>query len=176
MTDYAEANLSAEQPPSREDTRVQGPDGHQGRSSGVEEAAGQGAQAPDAVTLLSQGSRLPKAARLRSPAEFRRVYGHGRRFDGSLITVFVLPNGLGFHRLGVTASRKVARDAVGRNRAKRLLRETFRLSRGELGGLRIKYDWVINAHRVLTKAKLFGPLKEFHEVVARVGERERQSS
>lgn len=176
MTDYAEANFSAEQPPSREDSRVQGQDGDQGRASRLEEAAGQGAQAPDAVALLSEGSRLPKAARLRNPAEFRRVYAEGRRFDGSLITVFVMPNGLGFHRLGVTASRKVARAAVGRNRAKRLLRETFRLSGGELGGLRGKYDWVINAHRALVEAKLPGPLKEFREIVARVGRRERASS
>jgi ribonuclease P protein component len=176
MTDYAEANFSAEQPPSREDSRVQGADGDQSRASRPEEASGQGAQAPDAVALLSQDLRLPKAARLRNPEEFRRVYGSGRRFDGSLITVFVLPNGLEFHRLGVTASRKVARAAVGRNRAKRLLRETFRLSVGELGGLQVKYDWVINAHRALTEAKLFGPLKEFREIVTRVGKRERLSS
>ena len=176
MTDYAEANLSAEQPPSRENARVQSQNGDQERPARVKEAAGQGSQAPDAIALLRQSPRLPKFARLRTPSEFRKVYGSGRRFDGSLITVFILPNGLHFHRLGVTASRKVDRGAVKRNRAKRLLRETFRLSGDDLDGLQCKYDWVINAHRRLTAAKVFEPLKEFREIVVRVGKTERPSS
>jgi ribonuclease P protein component len=111
--------------------------------------------------------------RLRNSEEFRLVYEHGRRFDGSWMTVFVLPNGLDDHRLGITASRKISRGAVKRNRAKRLLREVFRLNSGELGTLQYKYDWVLNAKRSLLEVKIFEPLVEFREIVARLNKYER---
>lgn len=171
MIDYAEANFSAEQSPSREDARVQSPDVDEGRPPCVEEASGQGAQAPDAGALLT-GNRLPKGARLKSSAEFRPVYERGRRYDGPLMTIFLLPNSLGLHRLGITASRKMSLDAVKRNRAKRLLREAFRLSGGELSCLKHTYDWVINARRALLEVKVSEPLRDFREVIARVGRNE----
>ncbi len=88
------------------------------------------------------------------------------------MTVFVLENDGGGHRFGVTASRKMAKSAVMRNRAKRLLRETFRLSDAELGRLVKKYDWVVNARRSLLAVKVAAPLKEFQAIVGRVGEEE----
>lgn len=104
------------------------------------------------------------------------VYERGRRFDGSLMTVFVLENGAGKHRFGVTASRKLAKQAVKRNRAKRLLRETFRLSDADLNQLLKKYDWVINARRSLLVLKLETPLKEFKKIVEQLGKEERSDS
>ena len=117
-----------------------------------------------------------KAAHLRASGEFRTVYERGRRFDGALMTVFVLENGAGRHRLGITASRKMAKSAVMRNRAKRLLRETFRLSDTELAGLLKKYDWVVNARRSLLAVKVEAPLREFRSIVERLGEVERRDS
>jgi ribonuclease P protein component len=106
--------------------------------------------------------------RLRNPVEFRRVYSYGRRYDGHMMTAFVHPNGLSHHRLGITASRKAIGNAIERNRSKRLLRETFRLSDEVLNTLHLRYDWVLNAKRSLLHVKVAAPLEEFQRIIARV--------
>jgi ribonuclease P protein component len=111
---------------------------------------------------------LPQNARLRNSAEFRAVYGKGSRFDGRLVTVFVLSNGLEHQRLGITASRKMARHAVDRNRAKRLLREAFRLSRPEFASLKTNYDWVFNVRRAIIGTKLDAVIEDLRRVLARI--------
>ena len=115
---------------------------------------------------------LPKANRLRKPSEFKRVYGKGKRFDGRLMTVFLLPSETEFQRLGITASKKGIGNAVQRNRAKRLLRETFRLSKAELNELQGKYDWVLNARRGLLRVKLEKPLQDFRQIVEAIKSQE----
>lgn len=92
------------------------------------------------------------------------------------MTVFVLSNGLNRHRLGITASRKMAKSAVDRNRAKRLLRESFRLSGAELEGLQHKCDWIFNARRSLLEVKASVPFNEFQEIINRVKLSERLNS
>jgi ribonuclease P protein component len=167
MIDYDEENISTEQSSSRQDARLSRPDGDQERSSGAEETAREGSQASHTGPLLEGRGRLSKEMRLRTSDEFRRVYARGRRYDGRLMTAFVLPNGLSHHRIGLTASRKAIGNAVERNRSKRLLREAFRLNGVLLDGLQTKCDWVLNARRSLLRAKVSEPLAELQNMIAR---------
>jgi ribonuclease P protein component len=164
--DYAEENLSTKQPPPREKARVQGADGDKERPGSSEATPREGPQATDGQTLLRFD--LTKETRLAKRAEFLRVYEQGKRIEGRYMTVFILPNGRNLQRLGVTATKKGIGKAHDRVRAKRLLRESFRLSRNELDQVLTKYDWVVNARRSILGVKLEKPLEEFKRIVARV--------
>ena len=166
-SDYAEEDISTEQPQTREETRVQGQDGDQERPRCDQAPPGEGPQASDGSALLSFG--LPKEARLAKRAEFLRVYDKGFRLEGRFMTVFVLPNESEIHRVGITATKKAIGKAHDRNRGKRLLRESFRLSKAELNSVETKYDWVLNARRSILRVKLEKPLTEFRAIVGKLG-------
>ena len=58
--------------------------------------------------------------------EFRRVYYRGCAFKTPVVVVYALKNHKGINRIGLTASKKVGK-AVQRNRARRVIREAYRL-------------------------------------------------
>ena len=113
---------------------------------------------------------------LRCNEEFQKVYRNGQRYDRPSMTAFVLRTDSSEHRLGVTASRKVIGNAVQRNRAKRVLRETFRLSDLSLSRLTGKYDWVLNAKRQLLSSKTGSAQLEFEEILKSVAHKEGKGS
>jgi len=166
VSNDAEENFSAKQPTTRQKARVSRPDGDQERPGRPEAPPSEGPQAPDAASLLSFD--FPKEARLRKRAEFLRVYEQGDRIEGRYMTVFILPNSADRHRVGITATKKAIGKAHDRNRAKRLLRETFRLSRLELSAVEPKLDVVLNARRAILWVKLEKPLAEFRSIVGRL--------
>ena len=166
MNNYAKENFSTKQQTPREEARLQSKNGDQERSRSVKTSPRERTQSIDSQTLLN--FRLPKNERLRKPAEFRRVYAEGKRFEGRFMTVFILPSTTEFQRFGVTASKKAVGNAVQRNRSKRLLREAFRLSRAELNEIETNFDWVLNARRSLLRVKLEKPLLEFRQILAKV--------
>ncbi len=75
--------------------------------------------------------------------DFRRLYARGRCVPGSFLVLYVAPNREGHNRLGITASKKLG-GAVARNRARRLLKESYRLSEMQL---KQGFDIVVVARR-----------------------------
>jgi ribonuclease P protein component len=166
MYKYAKENISTKQSSPRKDARLSRQNGNQKRTRRPETPSGERTQEINGSSLLDFS--LPKDFRLRKPAEFKSVYSRGKRFDGSLATAFLLSSDNSFHRLGITASKKGIGKAYQRNRAKRLLREAFRLSRAELETLKGKYDWVLNARRGLLRVKLNETLQDFRQILEKV--------
>ncbi len=92
----------------------------------------------DSARGRSRLARFPRQARLTGPAEFKRVFDHCRcKASNRRITLLAIAHGRGNPRLGLVISRKAARTAVARNRIKRLVRESFRNTQQQLGGLDI---------------------------------------
>ena len=63
--------------------------------------------------------------------EFKRMYARARSAVTPSMVVYCRRSRLGFNRLGVTVSTKLG-GAVTRNRARRRLREVYRLAQPEL--------------------------------------------
>ena len=77
--------------------------------------------------------------RLLRPAQFQRVFDADDqcRSVDDFFAILARPNGSPTARLGLAIGKKHLKTAVGRNRIKRLVRESFRHHAGDLSGLDI---------------------------------------
>lgn len=81
----------------------------------------------DPLVLCSGATRFPRRVRLTEAEDYQRVFkGCCYRLNNRWMTVLATPNRQQHPRLGLAISRKVARNAVARNRIKRVIRESFR--------------------------------------------------
>jgi ribonuclease P protein component len=87
---------------------------------------------------------FPASARLKRRVDYQKVYKHGARVIGRHVVLFILQSREHGGRFGVTATRKIG-GAVVRNRAKRRLRELYRLRPHD--GAALSCDIVANARR-----------------------------
>ena len=78
--------------------------------------------------MTAGGLRFPGSLRVRSRIDYDRIFQQGRRSAGAELLVVALRNELGHSRFAVSTGRKFGK-APARNRARRLLREAFRLQR-----------------------------------------------
>ena len=74
---------------------------------------------------------MKRAVTLKENHEFRRLYQKGASAVSGCMVVYCRKNKLGHNRLGITVSVKLG-HAVVRNRARRRLREVYRLNGGAL--------------------------------------------
>ena len=114
-----------------------------------------------------QGFRFPRILRLTSRRQFQAVYAHGLRVATPCFAVFAKPNGLDHCRIGLTLTRKTG-CAVVRNRAKRVLRELFRLNRQLFD---VPLDLVINGRRNMLQQPTSRVERELIDCVGRLARR-----
>jgi ribonuclease P protein component len=99
-----------------------------------------------------------KAQRVRRRAEFQQVFDTGVRVSSRFFTLLIARRPGPVAKLGIVASRKLG-DAVHRNRAKRLIREVFRLSQPLQGAAGV--DLVVIPRRELFDAAFCDIEKDF---------------
>jgi len=90
--------------------------------------------------------------RIKKKWEFDKVYQNGRKVVNKDFVVYVLDNAQKKTRLGVTVSKKVGKS-VKRNRVKRLIRESFRLSKNS----------ILPGYDIVVVARKYAHRLSFHE-------------
>lgn len=80
---------------------------------------------------------LPRTSKLLISRDYQFVFDKSKRFGNHAFTVLARENNLGHARLGLAISKKCAKNAVDRNRIKRIFRESFRLNRHNLAAVDI---------------------------------------
>ena len=76
-------------------------------------------------------ARLRRGQRLRSRRDFDGVFRHPSvRLTRGPLRLVARPNGVGVARIGIVVGKRMIKRAVARNRAKRVIRESFRLNPG----------------------------------------------
>lgn len=87
--------------------------------------------------MTPQDSRFRRCHRLSSSADYSRVFKKAQRSRDKMFTVLYRENLEKDARLGLAISKKHCKLASGRNRLKRLVRESFRQHREALTGMDI---------------------------------------
>jgi ribonuclease P protein component len=71
--------------------------------------------------------KFSRQSRLLKPSEFKLVFQQPIRSGDDFFRILARVNGIRHHRLGMAVSKKACAKAVGRNRIKRVIRESFRV-------------------------------------------------
>jgi len=104
-----------------------------------------------------------KAERLRRRSEFSALFKSGKRIHSEYLTVILSTNTSDVRRLGLVVGKKVRKEAVRRNRMKRLLREFFRLNKHRLSA---SQDILIVARKDFSFMKYRDLCSKLEEVLA----------
>lgn len=97
--------------------------------------------------------------------EFNRAYYRGKHAVGPMLVTYAVKNRNGVCRIGITASKKVGK-AHDRNRAKRVIRESYRQLSGKIAG---NYDFVFVARTKTPFVKMQTVRKEMETQLKKLG-------
>lgn len=120
----------------------------------------------DTRTVPPAGCGLSRALRVDQSQHFKDAFDRCPGFRGRFLVLWWRHNDSEVTRLGVVASRKSFRRAVDRARAKRLLREAFRLNRHRL---RIGVDVILVARHMVLDVKRQPVEADLLDVARRAG-------
>lgn len=102
---------------------------------------------------------------LRRKSDFSTIYNRGKSVGDRYVVLFYRKNHLPYNRMAFLASKKVG-NSVKRNRARRLMKESFRLSELDIP---IGYDYIIIARNTIGKAKCAEVQKSLESAFKRTG-------
>ena len=100
-------------------------------------------------------------------ARYKRIFDRGRSIKGRLLVAWHLESPDADRMAGVVVSKKSFHDAVDRNRAKRLMREAFRLLVKE-GAMPERTEWVFIGRAALKDRKCQDVMEEMTRLASRV--------
>ena len=100
-------------------------------------------------------------------AKYSRIFDRGRSFKGRLLVAWRLSSPDADRQAGVVVSRKSFHDAVDRNRAKRLMREAFRLL-VKAGRMPANTEWVFVGRAALGGKKVQDVVEDIAALCARL--------
>ena len=110
--------------------------------------------------------RLTRQQRISRSSVFSEAFDQKRSFAGKFLVMWLRSGNDASLRLGVIASKRTFRRAVERNRAKRLMREAYRLNRFRLGG---SDDVLLVGRRKILNAKLQEVEADLLKLAAKAG-------
>lgn len=93
--------------------------------------------------------------------EFRRLYGRAKTMVHPLFVTYYIKNRYKNNRIGITATKKIG-NAVARNRARRILKESYRLLEQDFPS---GYDFIFVARKKTTLSKTTETLKAMRNVI-----------
>lgn len=92
-------------------------------------------------------------------ARYKRIFDRGRSIKGRLLVAWHLESPDADRMAGVVVSKKSFHDAVDRNRAKRLMREAFRLLVKE-GAMPERTEWIFIARSAIGGKKVVDVMED----------------
>ena len=114
------------------------------------------------MTASGQIASFPKSVRIQASSDFRNNKENGERLaKGCLLANWQFLPTNSFSRLGVVTSKRIGK-AVIRNRARRMIRECFRLHKYEFIN---KIDLILIARKSIAKYSFHEVEKDFIELL-----------
>ena len=102
---------------------------------------------------------------LRRKEDFSSIYKKGKSVGDKFVVVFTKKNNLSYNRTAFLASKKVG-NAVARNRARRLMKESYRSVNDQLA---TGYDIIFIARKTITNSKFADVKKSIEAATKRAG-------